>query len=226
MKTSRFFRVIAAILLVACFATVFFACQKTPTVRVSEMSLDELSECVTLSNYKGIELLQNGRSKEATIIAYLSANSTIKKYPAGTVEYYLIQLKKQYHYYADEAGMRYEEMLDELGEDNITMKYEARRLVKQDMILELIRKKEGITLSETEKSSFFDMYVVRYAEKYGYEESYVREELSDLVYESMLYDKTIEFLIINNSFKEVEAIESEDVTETEDNASAESEGLN
>lgn len=148
-------------------------------------------------------------------MAYLSANSTIKKYPAGTVEYYLLQLKKQYRYYADQAGMRYEEMLDELGEDNITMKSEARRLVKQDMILELIRKKEGITLSDAEKNDYFDMYVSRYAERYGYSESYVREELTDLVYESMLYDKTIEFLIINNTFKEAETTDSEALPESE-----------
>ena len=111
--------------------------------------------------------------------------------------------------------MRYEEMLDELGEDNITMKSEARRLVKQDMILELIRKKEGITLSDAEKNDYFDMYVSRYAERYGYSESYVREELTDLVYESMLYDKTIEFLIINNTFKEAETTDSEALPESE-----------
>lgn len=215
MRTSRFFRIVAAILLVACVATVFFACRTAPTVRVSEMSLSELSECVILGDYKGIEFTQNGRSKEAILMAYLSANSTIKKYPAGTVEYYLLQLKKQYRYYADQAGMRYEEMLDELGEDNITMKSEARRLVKQDMILELIRKKEGITLSDAEKNDYFDMYVSRYAERYGYSESYVREELTDLVYESMLYDKTIEFLIINNTFKEAETTDSEALPESE-----------
>ena len=44
MKTLRFFRSIVAILLVASFATVFFACNKAPAVRVSEMTLDELRQ--------------------------------------------------------------------------------------------------------------------------------------------------------------------------------------
>lgn len=201
MKTLRFFRSIVAILLVASFATVFFACNKAPAVRVSEMTLDELRDCVTLGEYKNIELTLDGRSKESAIISHIMANSCVKKYPVGTVEYYLIQLKKQYRYYAEQAGMRYEAMLDELGEDNFTMRAEATRLVKQDMILEFIRKQEGITLTDSEKSTYFDRYVLRYAEKYGYDEGYVRNELSDLVYDSMLYDKTIEFLIINNTFK-------------------------
>lgn len=205
MRASQFLKSIVAILLVASLATVFFACQRASTVQVSEMSAEELNECIELCNYKGVELSLNGRSKEQALISYIVANSSVKKYPVGTVDYYLLQLQKQYRYYADQAGMSYEAMLDELGEDNITMKAEARQLVKQDMIFELIRKREGITLTDAEKSKFFDKYVTRYAEKYGYAEDYVRKELTELVYESMLYDKTIEFLILNNSFNNGEA---------------------
>ena len=62
--------------------------------------------------------------------------------------------------------------------------------------------KEGITLTEDEKNTFFDRYVKKYAESYKYSEEYVRAELTELVYDSMLYDKTVEFLIIHNSFVE------------------------
>ena len=77
---------------------------------------------------------------------------------------------------------------------------DAKSLVKKDLIFELIRKKEGITLTDEEKNAFFDKYVKKYAESYKYSEEYVRAELSELVYDSMLYDKTVEFLIIHNSF--------------------------
>ena len=104
--------------------------------------------------------------------------------------------------------------IEEIDEDNFTMQAEAKRLVKKDLIFEAIRRREDITLTEEEKSKFFDKYVEKYAESYGYSEDYVREELSELVYESMLYDKTVEFLIINNSFIENETdTESESVSE-------------
>jgi FKBP-type peptidyl-prolyl cis-trans isomerase (trigger factor) len=143
------------------------------------------------------------------VIEYLEKNSSIKNYPDGTVNYYAEQLKAQYRYYADQAGVKYEELLDQLSEDNFTMQAEAKALVKKDMILELIRKRERITLTDEEKSAFFDRYVKKYAESYNYDEKYVREELSELVYESMLYDKTLEFLIINNTFVESGDAESE-----------------
>jgi FKBP-type peptidyl-prolyl cis-trans isomerase (trigger factor) len=98
--------------------------------------------------------------------------------------------------------MKYEAMLDELGEDNVTMNAEAKRLVKNDLVFELIRKKEGIKITDEEKAQFFDRYVKKYAESYKYSEEYVRTELFELVYDSMLYDKTVEFLIINNNFTE------------------------
>lgn len=199
------------LLVVCCF---FFSCEKKKTVMISEMTLEELSDSIEVGEYKNLELQLEGKSKEAVLLYHLSATSRVKKYPEGTVDYYLSQLKKQYEYYAKQADIRYEALLDELGEDNFTMLAEARRLVKQDMIFELIRRTEDITLSESDKNAHFDRYVSIYSEKYGYEESYVREELSELVYESMLYDKTLEYLIINNAFIQA----AEDGSESESGA--------
>ena len=190
--------IIAALLLLVTLSS----CSSAASVKISEMSLEELEECVSLCQYKDLELTLGAKNKEEALLSHIDANSSIKKYPAGTVGYYFEQLKKQYRYYAEEADMRYEAMLDELGEDNVTMKAEAKRLVKNDLIFELIRKKEGITLTDAEKTQFFDKYVQKYAERYKYSEEYVREELSSLVYDSMLYDKTVEFLILHNSFVE------------------------
>ena len=193
---------IAICVLLACIGSLFVSCGKSAAVRISEMSTEELEECVGLCEYKNIEISVNGVSKHDALLSHIMVNSCVKKYPAGTVSYYVEQLKKQYRYYANEAGMRYEAMLDELGEDSVTMNKDARELVKKDLIFELIRRREDITLTETEKEKFFDRYVKKYAEYYKYSEEYVREELSELVYESMLYDKTMEFLILNNRFVE------------------------
>jgi FKBP-type peptidyl-prolyl cis-trans isomerase (trigger factor) len=195
-------RILNLIIAASLLLVMLSSCAGASTVKISEMTLDELEKCVLLCQYKDLELKLGNNTKEAALLSYIDKNSSIKKYPTGAVDYYFEQLKAQYRYYADEADMRYEAMLDELGEDNVTMKAEARRLVKNDLIFELIRKKEGITLTDEEKTAFFDRYVKKYAESYKYSEEYVREELSSLVYDSMLYDKTVEFLIIHNSFVE------------------------
>ena len=189
--------IVASLLLLA-----LSSCSGKSTVKISEMSPEELEECVSLCKYKDLELKLGDKTKEEALISYINANSSVKRYPEGTVDYYFEQLKVQYRYYAEEADMRYEAMLDALGEDNVTMKAQARKMVKSDLTLELIRKKEGIALTDEEKTAFFDKYVEKYAESYKYSEEYVREELSSLVYDSMLYDKTVEFLIVHNSFVE------------------------
>lgn len=190
--------IIAALLLLVTLS----GCGSSANVKISEMSLEELEKYVLLCDYKDIKLTVGSESKEQAIISYIVANSSIKKYPKGAVKYYVEQRQTQYRYYAEREGMKYEELLDKLGEDNITINAEAKKIVKKDMIFELIRKRENISLSEDEKSAFFDRYVKKYAEQYEFSEEYVREELSEFVYDSMLYDKTVEFLIIHNNFSE------------------------
>ena len=203
MKKISVFKASALCLVFVMFFNVsFVACSAKKLVKISEMTFEEISESIEIGEYKGCNIDTQGKSKDFAILQHIEANTRIKEYPEGTVEYYVDQLKKQYKYYAEQAGMKYEAMLDELGEDNFTMQAEAKRLVKQDMIFSFIQRKENITLSDEEKSTHFDRYVKKYSEKYNYEESYVREELSALVYESMLYDKTLEYLIINNTFIE------------------------
>ena len=202
MKSRRNFNFIISLLLFCIFLTAFSACANNEDVRVSDMSLEELEERVNICEYKDVEIKLGSKSRGEAILEYIETNSSIKNYPGGTVDYYAEQLKAQYHYYAEQADMKYEEMLDQLYEDNFTIKAEAKALVKKDMILELIRKKEGIKLTDEEKSEFFDRYVKKYASEYQYSEEYVREELSDLVCDLMLNEKTVEFLIINNTFIE------------------------
>ena len=194
-------RILSVITVIAILLMTLLSCGDKSYVKVSDMSLEDLEKNVTLCDYKGLEFVLDSKSKEEAILSYLDVNSAVKC-PDGLIDYYVEQIKAQYQYYADQNGVKYEQMLDMLGEDNITIKAEAKRLIKKDMIFELIRRRENITLSDSEKEQFFDKYVEKYAEIYDYSEEYVREELSDFVYDSMLYDKTVEFLIIHNSFVE------------------------
>ena len=200
MKGKIKFNFIISLLLFCILLTALSSCTKNEDARISDMSLEELEERVNICKYKDVEIKLGSKSRGEAVIEYLEKNSSIKKYPDSAVKYYAEQLKVQYRYYAEQAGMKYEELLDQLSEDNFTMRAEAKALVKKDMILELIRKREKITLTDEEKSEFFDRYVAKYAEEYKYSEEYVREELPNLVYDLMLNDKTIEFLIVNNTF--------------------------
>ena len=199
MKRNSATKLIIAILILS-MAFSFISCGKKPIVKIAEMPLEELEKCISLSQYKDLTVTLGSKTKGEAIVDYICKNSIVKKYPNGTVDYYFEQLKDQYHYYADEMDIPYEVMLDELGEDNVTMKAASRELVKKDMVLELIRRKEGIDLTEEEKASFFDKYVKKFAESYKFSEEYVRENLPNLVYQSMLHDKTVEFLIVHNNF--------------------------
>lgn len=205
-----FKRILCLVIAILTLVIPFSSCGKADSVKISEMTLEELEECVTVGEYKNVEISLDGKTRAEAVLLYIDKNSSVKRYPEGEVKYYVEQLKQQYRYYAEQAGVKYEALLDELGEDNVTMTAEAKRLVKNDLIFEFIRKKEGITLSEDEKNAFFDKYVKKYAESYKYSEDYVREELSELVYDSMLYDKTVEFLIISNTFVESTPLQTEE----------------
>lgn len=195
-------KIATAILLALVFALSSASCAKKERIKVSELPLETLEESLSVGAYKGLVIELNGKSKADAIVERIMADSDVKQYPEGATDYYADQIKKQYKYYADEAGMTYEQMLNELGETDGTITQEAQGLVKKDMLFALIQAREEISISDGEKSLYFERYVSIYAERYGYTEEYVKTELSDLVYASMLYDKTVEFLIVNNTFSE------------------------
>ena len=47
---------------------------------------------------------------------------------------------------------------------------------------------------------FLDKYVEKYVTNYGYSEDYVRKNLIEEIYKSMIYDKMIEYLVLKNTF--------------------------
>ena len=184
-----------------------FSCKKdgenesVEPVDFAAMSDDELKSYAELGEYKLMTLKQGSSSKGEVVWAAVKKNATVRDYPEQQVSYYVSQIKAQYAYYAEEAGISYKEMLREVGATDESIRSEAESMAADDVIYELVRRDADITLREDEKSKFFEKYVEKYVEDYGYSREYVVENMTDEIYDSMLYDKTTEFLIAYNYFE-------------------------
>ncbi len=162
----------------------------------------ELDEYVMLGEYKGLTIsLQSDHTSRADAIWQAAvANSRIIKYPEGQVEYYLSQSKQRYSYMAKQEGIGYEDLLQTLSLTEESLRAEAESLTRDDLVLCAIIKAEGISLGDAEKTEHFDRYVQKYVSSYGYREEYVRENMTEQIYSSMLHDKALEYLILQNEF--------------------------
>ena len=184
-----------------------FSCKKNgenesvEPIDFAAMSDDELKSYAELGEYKLMTLKQGSSSKGEAVWAAVKKNATVRSYPEQQVSYYVSQIEAQYAYYAEEAGISYKEMLREVGATEESIRSEAESMATDDIICELVRRDADITLREDEKSKFFEKYVEKFVADYGYSREYVKENMQDEIYESMLYDKTTEFLITNNQFE-------------------------
>ena len=192
-------KLVCASLAIILVLTLFVACGKKEPVELSKLSLAELEECVEIAKYKRITFVFDGTDEQDVIKNHLKSESKLKKLPDGAVDYYLEQLEAEYKYYAKEAGMKYDELLKQLALTQKDLEEEAKALAFEDVIFAIIQKKENITVTDSDKEKYFDRYVTRYAEIHKYSEEHVRANLKDEVYQTMLYDKTMEYLIINNT---------------------------
>lgn len=166
------------------------------------MSLDELEKYARIGEYKNTKISLDGRTKQEAIWDSIAQNAQIDEYPQEHVYYYMDQLEGQYRYYAEQAGVSYKEILEQLGKSETSILQDAKSMTKKDLVYAIVVKLEGIELSEGEKQAYFDKYVQKYVSNYGYDKKYVEENMSELIYGSMLYDKTTEFLILNNTFSQ------------------------
>lgn len=167
-----------------------------------KIDLDVIEKYIDMGQYKGLEVsVTEGIAKDEILWATIEKNCTVKEYPIALVYYYQGQLEAEYEYYAEQAGMSYEDMCAELGVDSGSILKEAKALTKSDLVYSAIVKIEGISVTDTEKEKLFDKYVENYVSLYGYSEEYVKEKMTDEIYRSMLYDKTTEFLLKNNEVK-------------------------
>lgn len=162
----------------------------------------KIEDCVRLGEYRGLSITLDGEDADrgSAVWQAVLERAEILDYPESAVSYYTEQSEARCRYYAKENRVSYEEAMTALGLSEEKISEDARRLVANDLIFRAVVLDAGITLTEDDKTRYFDKYVDKYVENWGYERDYVKNELADLVYDSMLYDKTTEYLIRNNSF--------------------------
>ena len=192
---------LALLMLVSLFSCKKDEAEHLEPMDISALSTDELSSFVELGEYTLMTLKQGSSSKGEVVWAAVKENATVKSYPEQQVSYYVSQIEAQYKYYAEQADMSYEKMLREMGVTEDSILSQARSMAIDDVIYELVRRDAKITLSSQEKEAHFDRYVSKYVTDYGYTEQYVRENMKEEIYASMLYDKVTEYLITNNQFE-------------------------
>lgn len=127
------------------------------------------------------------------------ANSEVKAYPEKEIEDYTNELNDYYHQYAQTYGMEFEDVLEtmdmtEAEFDEQAKKY-AEAMVGDELVLYSIIKAEDIALTKKE----YEKGAQEYMELYGYEtlEDLENAYTKEIVYESILWDKTLDFLLDN-----------------------------
>ena len=160
----------------------------------------DLDKYIKLSKYKGLVIDARGKSESTELWNAIIAKCEVIEYPAGALSYYVGQTQKKYESIAKDTNMSYDELIKVLDLKESDFEKEAKDLIKKDLAMLAILKAEGIELTDKEKKDLFDKYAQVYIDLYDYSYNYVRDNLADEVYESMLYDKMMEYLIKENFF--------------------------
>ena len=165
-----------------------------------EYNVEEISAYVKPFSYTGLTVeVAEGESASEKLWNTIEASAEMIAYPEAQVEYYASQEMAKYRYYSERDGIEYEELLSALGITDDDIYDTARSMVKSDLVLEYIIRDAGIALTAEEKQNYFNKYAERFTELYGYDVEYVSEHMEEQIYDSMLYDKTMEYLLLNNT---------------------------
>ena len=167
----------------------------------TDFSYDDINvtDYVKALTYKGLQVsAADGASAADALWDSIYATAQIDSYPEQKVSYYFDQIKKSYMSAVGGNADDYALLLESRGITEQTMLEQARQMVKEDLVYLYIVQVEGLELTDAEKTSLFDKYVDRYAVELGRPREYVAENMTEYIYESMLYDKTMEFLLASN----------------------------
>ena len=203
---SWYKKIAAFFVAVICIAVFLCACDdasKKDGDEQTDINYDDviISECLGNVSYKGLTVeISEEISKEEALWTAILANADIKEYPEDKVDYYFNQEKQSYMYLVSGDEKSYDMLLKVRGITEDDMLADAKKMVAKDMIIQYIINEEGIALTDEEKERLFDKYVDKYVENYGYGKNHVTANMSDIIYESMLYDKTMEYLFTQNEF--------------------------
>ena len=163
---------------------------------------DRIGDYVRLSRYTGltVRLADTDSLKSEAIWAYLLEQAEFLCLPEEQLFYYEEQSRSAVRHYAEENRLDYADALQQLGTSEERIAAEAEQMVKADLVFYYIVQHAEIEVTAQEKETLSGRYVKKFAEDYGYDEEYVKEEMQSLIDDAMLYDKTTEFLILNNTF--------------------------
>ena len=216
MKSSNLIKIFALFLLMCVICISIFTGCKNDDVTVDDENKNDsentqavldysqinVEDYIGAVSYKGLELKIDApeTSKELVLWQAILADAQIVAYPESAVQYYFEQTKDYYMFIVNNDPEAYELLLASRNMTEEDLVAEARELVKKDLVYLYIVEKEGISITEDEKQSLFDKYAAAYVSEYGYTLEYVKANMTELIYESMLYDKTMEFLILSNTF--------------------------
>ncbi len=209
IEMKGFFKIIACLLLISTFCLAVCSCKKIANIPhdAAELTALDYSEInaadhVASVTYKGLTVTLDtaDASREDAVWEEILKNANISSYPEEQVEYYFRQEKAYYMYLVNNDEEDYATLLSIRGISEEDMLEDARRMVAKDLIHRFVADAEGIELTEEDKTGLFDRYVEKFVSDYGYTKSYVAENMADSVYESMLYDKTMEYIILQNTF--------------------------
>ena len=202
-KSTSFFRVIC-VMLVLSFALCFVGCsndEDSDGEHILAYENVDISAAVRLGEYKGLTVtVLDGESEAQAIWRVIGESSEILEYPEKQLDYYLSQSRTRVEYYSSVHKVTYEDALKMLGYTEDSMIQEAKELIASDLLGIAVRKSAGIALTDDEKNRLFDKYAEKYAYDWGYNLEYVKDSLKEEVYDLMLYDKTSEYLVKNNTF--------------------------
>ena len=170
----------------------------------------DIAQYVKKVTYKGLKVMleDEDASKEQVLWDRIYATVEISSYPEDKVKYYFNQTKKAYMHIVGDDEEDYWLLLKNRGTDEEKMMQDAREMVKQDLVYRYILAAESVALTDEEKTVLFDKYVDKYVIEFNKSREYIVENMADYIYESMLYDKTMEFLMVNNEFEVADTSET------------------
>ncbi|MBE6046203.1 MAG: trigger factor [Clostridiales bacterium] len=188
------------------------------TVKINSATRDEQPEyndafVKTLGDYKNTEEYEKAveeqiykkkkeeaeQNQKTEIWSQVLADTKVKQYPEDVVTHYIESFDKQIDYYADKQGIDRQDFIAKYygvsteKELKKQLKDYAQTLVKQEMLIEYIAEKEGISYTEEEAEK-----LQTDIETQGYTDETVEIEtgrtMEQYVHIELLYEKVLNYL--------------------------------
>jgi len=188
------------------------------TVKINSATRDEQPEyndafVKTLGDYKNTEEYEKEveeqiykkkkeeaeQNQKTEIWSQVLADTKVKQYPEDVVTHYIESFDKQIDYYADKQGIDRQDFIAKYygvsteKELKKQLKDYAQTLVKQEMLVEYIAEKEGISYTDEEAAN-----LQADIENQGYDEDTVEIEtgrtMDQYVHIELLYEKVLNYL--------------------------------